>query len=204
MSNQHKNPTISFRITDAERRQIEARILASGMMKKDYFVRSCIYNRICVVGKKETIYPLVQTVNALYLQLLEMQKAFTTTDRTPYTLPSSDEIKELQTEYTNMLSAIIDLLDGAKYLWGEIAMNNNLNFHFGMYEPATDSIIINTGENAILVICCKEYNSSIIFDVPADIVYLYRLAEEAPLLYAKLALKEKGLQDYVDAMNEFN
>ena len=117
MSNQHKNPTISFRITDAERKQIEARILASGMMKKDYFVRSCIYNRICVVGKKETIYPLVQTVNALYLQLLEMQKAFTTTDRTPYTLPSSDEIKELQTEYTNMLSAIIDLLDGAKYLW---------------------------------------------------------------------------------------
>lgn len=74
MSNKHKNPTISFRITDAERKQIEARILASGMMKKDYFVRSCIYNRICVVGKKETIYPLVQTVNALYLQLLKMQK----------------------------------------------------------------------------------------------------------------------------------
>ena len=117
MSNQHKNPTISFRISDAERKQIEARILASGMKKQDYFVRSCIYNRLCVVGKKETIYPLVQTVNALYLQLIEMQKAFTTTDRTPYTLSSSDEIKELQTEYTNMLSAIIDLLDGAKYLW---------------------------------------------------------------------------------------
>ena len=77
MSDKHKNPTISFRITDAERKQIEARILASGMMKKDYFVRSCIYNRLCVVGKNETIYPLVQTVNALYLQLLEMQKAFT-------------------------------------------------------------------------------------------------------------------------------
>ena len=117
MSNQHKNPTISFRITEAERQQIEARILASGMMKKDYFIRSCIYNRICVVGKKETIYPLVQTVNALYLQLLEMQKAFTSSDRNIDTLPSSDEINELQTEYTNMLTAIIDLLDGAKYLW---------------------------------------------------------------------------------------
>ena len=116
MINQHKNPTISFRITDAERKQIEARILASGMMKKDYFVRSCIYNHICVVGKKETIYPLVQTVNAFYLQLLEMQKAFTTTN-TSHTLPSSEDIKELQTEYTNMLTAIIDLLDGAKYLW---------------------------------------------------------------------------------------
>ena len=117
MSNKHKNPTISFRITDAERKQIEARILASGMMKKDYFVRSCIYNRICVVGKKESIYPLVQTVNALYLQLLEMQKAFTTTDHIPDTLPSSEAIKDLQTQYTNMLTAIIDLLDGANYLW---------------------------------------------------------------------------------------
>ena len=117
MSNRHKNKTISFRITEAERQQIEARILASGMMKKDYFIRSCIYNRICVVGKKETIYPLVQTVNALYLQLLEMQKAFTSSDRNIDTLPSSDEINELQIEYTNMLTAIIDLLDGAKYLW---------------------------------------------------------------------------------------
>ena len=117
MSNQHKHPTISFRISDAERKQIEARILASGMMKKDYFVRSRIYNRICVVGKKETIYPLVQTVNALYLQILDMQKAFTSSDRNIDTLPSSDDIKELHTEYTNMLTAIIDLLDGAKYLW---------------------------------------------------------------------------------------
>jgi len=112
MSNRHKNKTISFRITEAERKQIEARILASGMMKKDYFIRSCIYNRICVVGKKETIYPLVQTVNALYLQLLEMQKAFTGADVDTVvtaisdTLPSSEAIKYLQTEYINMLSAL--------------------------------------------------------------------------------------------------
>ena len=119
MSNQHKHLTISFRVSDAERKQIEARILASGMMKKDYFVRSCIYNRICVVGKKETIYPLVQTVNALYLQLLEMHKAFVGyyQDQNPDNLPTSNEIAELQTSYNNMLSAIIDLLDGAKYLW---------------------------------------------------------------------------------------
>ena len=119
MSNQHKHPTISFRISEAERKQIEARILACGMMKKDYFVRSCIYNRICVVGKKETIYPLVQTVNALYLQLLEMHKAFVgyCQDQNPDNLPTSNEIAKLQTSYNNMLSAIIDLLDGAKYLW---------------------------------------------------------------------------------------
>ena len=93
-------------------KSLNAFYYACSHAKADYS-RSCIYNRICVVGKKETIYPLVQTVNALYLQLLEMQKAFTSTG----TLPDSDEIKELQTEYTNMLTAIIDLLDGAKYLW---------------------------------------------------------------------------------------
>lgn len=83
-------------------------------------------------------------------------------------------------------------------------MNNNLNFLFGMYEPTTDSVIVNTGENSVLVIRCKECNSAVIFEEPNDIVYLYRLAEEEPLTYAKLAMKDNGLQDYVDAMNELN
>ena len=115
MSNQHKNPTISFRISEAERKQIEARILASGMMKKDYFVRSCIYNRICVVGKKETIYPLVETIYNLYQQLLVMHTAFL--DSTATELPTTEEISALQINYENLLKSIIDMLDGAKYLW---------------------------------------------------------------------------------------
>lgn len=53
MSGTHKYPTISFRISPRERQKIEAKILVSGMKKKDYFIRSCIYNRVCVVGKKK-------------------------------------------------------------------------------------------------------------------------------------------------------
>lgn len=86
----------------------------------------------------------------------------------------------------------------------ETAMNNNLNFMFGMYEPTTDSVIVNTGVNSVLVIRCKECNSCVIFEDPNDIVYLYRLAEDSPLTYAKLALKENSLQDYVDGMSELN
>ena len=37
MSGVHKHPTISFRVSDREREMIEAKILASGMQKKDYF-----------------------------------------------------------------------------------------------------------------------------------------------------------------------
>ena len=51
MSGTHKYPTISFRISPREREEIEAKIFTSGMKKKDYFVRSCIYNRVCVVER---------------------------------------------------------------------------------------------------------------------------------------------------------
>jgi hypothetical protein len=122
MSNKHKNPTISFRVSDAERKQIEARILASGLMKKDYFVRSCIYNRICVVGKKETIYPLLKITQELYQRLISIRQDIFTdnkyrSDDNIIKLPTEHNITELQEDLTNMLNAIIDLLEGSKYLW---------------------------------------------------------------------------------------
>lgn len=83
-------------------------------------------------------------------------------------------------------------------------MNNNLIYLFGMYEPDTDSIIVYTNDSESTLINCQKYNSSVILDNPDDIVYLYRLAQNTPLLYAELALKTDGLQGYVDAMNEFN
>ena len=74
MSGVHKHPTISFRVSDREREMIEAKILASGMQKKDYFVRSCIYNRICVVGKKEIIYQLVEELQNMQTNISELLK----------------------------------------------------------------------------------------------------------------------------------
>lgn len=38
MSGTHKYLTISFRISPRERQEIEAKIFASGMKKKDYFI----------------------------------------------------------------------------------------------------------------------------------------------------------------------
>lgn len=35
-------------------------------------------------------------------------------------------------------------------------MNNNLHSLFGMYDPATDSVIVNSGKDSVLVIRCKE------------------------------------------------
>ena len=113
MSGTHKYPTISFRISSREREEIEAKILASGMKKKDYFVRSCIYNRVCVVGKKETVYQIVEKLQEMQSHMEELagqikgEKPEVTTE----------EISELQTSYEDMLKAILWMLDGAKYLW---------------------------------------------------------------------------------------
>ena len=112
MSGTHKYPTISFRISPREREEIEAKIFASGMKKKDYFVRSCIYNHVCVVGKKETVYQIVEKLQEMQNRMEELagqikgEKPEVTTK----------EIRELQTSYEDMLKAILWMLDGAKYL----------------------------------------------------------------------------------------
>jgi hypothetical protein len=87
---------------------------------------------------------------------------------------------------------------------GVLTMNHNLIYLFGMYELDTDSIVIYANDSDPFIINCQTCNSSVILDNPDDIVYLFRLAQDAPLLYAELALKADGLQGYVDAINEFN
>lgn len=84
---------------------------------------------------------------------------------------------------------------------------NNPYYLFGMYEPDANSVIINAINDTytdIPIISCEKCNSAVLLDTPDDIVYLYRLAQENPLLYVVLACKPNGLQEYVDAMNEFN
>ena len=113
MSGVHKHPTISFRVSDREREMIEAKILASGMQKKDYFVRSCIYNRICVVGKKEVIYQLVEELQNMQTNLSELVKQL---EQQEVTL-TADGLEDMRNDCMDMLQAIIAMLDGAKYLW---------------------------------------------------------------------------------------
>ncbi|WP_337462201.1 hypothetical protein [Jutongia sp.] len=121
MSNVHKNQTISFRPSPYERKEIEARIKASGLSKKIFYTRSCLYDRICVVGKKETVLPLVAEVELLYHRLLDLEQnifSFNSQEIIPKDVALfHDEINELQEDFTAMLKALISLLDSAKYLW---------------------------------------------------------------------------------------
>ena len=89
-----------------------------------------------------------------------------------------------------------------------IIKQNNPCYLFGIYEPNTASVIVNaindTYTGTPLTISCKKCNSAVLLNAPDDIAYLYRLAQENPLLYAESACTPNGLQEYVDAMNWFN
>ncbi len=113
MSGTHKYPTISFRISPREREEIEAKIFVSGMKKKDYFVRSCVYNRVCVVGKKETVYQIVEKLQEMQSCMEELAEQI----KGEKPEVTTEEIRELQISYEDMLKAILWMLDGAKYLW---------------------------------------------------------------------------------------
>ena len=113
MTGVHKNPTISFRISEREREEIEAKIVVSGLNKKDYFVRSCIYNHVCVVGKKELIYKLVRELRMMMETLQEVTNQFEQSEL----FLSKDGLEDMRLEYLNILKAMIWMLDGAKYLW---------------------------------------------------------------------------------------
>ena len=113
MSGVHKYPTISFRVSDRELDMIEAKILASGMQKKDYFVRSCIYNRICVVGKKEVIYQLVEELQNMQTNISELVRQLEQQDVTL----TDEGLEDMRNDCMDMLQAIISMLDGARYLW---------------------------------------------------------------------------------------
>lgn len=123
MSGVHKYPTISFRVSPRQREEMEARIMASGLAKKDYFIRSCMNNRVCVVGKKELVYRLVEELKMMQTNIREVTEQFERED----VCLTSEGLKDMRNDCLDMLKAIIWMLDGAKYLWQDEGQGKNRN-----------------------------------------------------------------------------
>lgn len=82
-------------------------------VKKDYFVRSCIYNRVCVVGREELIYQLVEELKIMQTNIREVTEQFKQAEVTL----SAEGLQDMRNECLDMLKAILWMLDGARYLW---------------------------------------------------------------------------------------
>ena len=112
MPGRHKEPTIAFRPSAWERAIIEQRAALSGMHKKDFIARSCVYSNIIVVGKKENIQHIVDALQEMQMVMKEIVGQLRSGD---FSL-SKDSYGELKKDYLALTVTVVDIVNGAAYL----------------------------------------------------------------------------------------
>lgn len=109
----HKNPTIAFRVDDWQRALIEERVKQSGLLKKDFIARSCIYSNIVVIGKKENIQRIVDSAKEMTEVFEDIVRQLLSGD-----FSCSDKAyEELHDDILAVAITVVDILNGASYLF---------------------------------------------------------------------------------------
>ena len=90
----NRNVCINFRVSPEEKVLIENRIALSGLQKGDYFIQSCIYNKIHTTGN-------IRTFDEIKRQMKDIDER----------LCSIKTVDELDIERLESLRAIVEILD---------------------------------------------------------------------------------------------
>ena len=90
-----RNIIMNFRVSPEEKQMIEERVKLSGMAKGEYFIQSCMYQKISVLGNIRTFDAIKESVSKLDRKLMELQ--------------SVEELDEVTLESLRM---VLELLDG--------------------------------------------------------------------------------------------
>lgn len=109
----HKDPTIAFRPSLWERALIDERALLSGLHKKDFISRSCIYSNIVVTGTKENIDRIVGELQVMESVLLEVAAQMEGGNL----LLSETSFEEMRMEFLALIITTLDIMKGAAYLF---------------------------------------------------------------------------------------
>ena len=115
MPSKHKgHPTIAFRPSSPwQYSLIEERAKLSGLYKKDFIVRSCIYSNICMVGKKENIERIVDSVEEMQITMKEIVSQLSAGDFSV----SEESYEEFRNDMLALAVTVVDILNGAAYLF---------------------------------------------------------------------------------------
>lgn len=113
MPAKHKDPTIAFRPSLWERALIDERALLSGLHKKDFISRSCIYSNIVVTGTRENIDRIVGELQVMESVLLEVAAQMEGGNL----LLSETSFEEMRTEFLALIITTLDIMKGAAYLF---------------------------------------------------------------------------------------
>lgn len=94
----HKEPTIAFRPSAWARAVIEQRAALSGIYKKDFITRSCLYSNIVMVGKKENIQRIVDSLQEMQIVMKEIAGQIQSGD---FSLPD-ESYQELKRDFWHL------------------------------------------------------------------------------------------------------
>ncbi len=113
MPAKHKDPTIAFRPSPWERALIDERALLSGLHKKDFISRSCIYSNIVVTGTRENIDRIVGELQVMESVLLEIAAQMECGNLSL----SEPAFEEMRMEFLALIITALHIMKGASYLF---------------------------------------------------------------------------------------
>lgn len=94
MKNRKRNVIVNFRVSQEEKQLIENRIQQSGLRKADFFIRSCLHQKIHVTGNIKTFDEMKRRMKMIDEHLREI-----------------NQTEELDFEVLESLRTILELLD---------------------------------------------------------------------------------------------
>lgn len=95
--NRIRNHTMSFRVSEEERRRLKARIVVTGLPVGRYILELALHQKICIaVGKYQS--------DRLSIELRKLREQLAETSK------SSEELKELVTDCTDLLEQLMELI----------------------------------------------------------------------------------------------
>lgn len=124
MPGKHKEPTIAFRPSAWERAIIEQRVSLSGVYKKDFIARSCIYSNIGVVGKRENVQRIVDAIQEMQSVMNDLARQLQSGG---FSL-SDGSYEELKRGYFAFVITVVDIVNGAAYLSEKELPGNRRNW----------------------------------------------------------------------------
>ena len=124
MPGKHRNPTIAFRPSRWARALIEARAKLSGLYKKDFLTRCCVYSNIVVTGTPDNIQRIVDSLQDTQATLKVMADDL----RSGEFYLSKGNYDELREDLLALTVTMIDIIDGAAYLFNKSPPERNINW----------------------------------------------------------------------------
>ena len=119
----------------------------SGMHKKDFIARSCVYSNIMVVGKKENIQHIVDALQEMQMVMKEIAGQIQSGD---FSL-SKDSYEELKRDYLALMVTVVDIVNGAAYLFEKETPQNIRNWKAELeLEQLRHAIGNSVSENGII------------------------------------------------------